>query len=158
MKNGKKPGFFDVDFSTTAALVGIGAPIHIFLPDVARAMGAECVIPPNAEVANAVGAVVGNVTAYVEVELLPNYTAGGIEGYFVKASDRQETFKERKEAEARCRSIASELARQEALRRGVTGEIRVTVEVSDRGVPDSKGNRVDLGSTFTGVAMGGAVL
>ncbi len=158
VKNGKNPGYFDVDFSTTAVLVGIGAPIHIFLPDVAQAMGAECVIPPNAGVANAVGAVVGNITAYVEVELLPNYTAGGIEGYFVKASDRQEIFKDRKDAEARCQVIAMELARQEALRRGVTGEIRVTVEVSDRGVPDSKGNRVDLGSTFTGIAMGGAVL
>ena len=158
VKNGKNPGYFDVDFSTTAVLVGIGAPIHIFLPDVAKAMGAECVIPPNAGVANAVGAVVGNITAYVEVELLPNYTAGGIEGYFVKASDRQEIFKDRKDAEARCQVIAMELARQEALRRGVTGEIRVTVEVSDRGVPDSKGNRVDLGSTFTGIAMGGAVL
>ena len=158
VKNGKTPGYFDVDFSTTAVLVGIGAPIHIFLPDVARAMGAECVIPPNAGVANAVGAVVGNVTAYVEVELLPNYTAGGIEGYFVKASDRQEIFKDRKDAEARCRSIAMELAREEAVRRGVTGDIRVSVETSDRGVPDSKGNRVDLGSTFTGIAMGGAVL
>ncbi len=158
IRSGKRSGYFDLDFNTSAALVGIGAPIHIFLPDVARAMGAECVIPPNAGVANAVGAVVGNITAYAEVELLPNYTAGGIEGYFVKASDRQEIFKDRKDAEARCRAVAMELARREALRRGVTGDIRVTAEVSDRGVPDSKGNRVDLGSTFTGVAMGGAVL
>ena len=158
IRSGKRSGYFDLDFNTSAALVGIGAPIHIFLPDVARAMGAECVIPPNAGVANAVGAVVGNITAYAEVELLPNYTAGGIEGYFVKASDRQEMYKERKDAEARCRVIASELARAEALRRGVTGDIRVTVELSDRGVPDAKGNRLDLGTTFTGIAMGGAVL
>ena len=157
-KRGVRSGFFDPAFATSAALVGIGAPIHIFLPDVARALGTDCVIPPSAGVANAVGAVVGNITAYAEVELLPNHTAGGIEGYFVKASDRQEIFKERKAAEDRCRAIAAELARAEAIRRGVTGELRVTVEAEDRSVPDSKGNRVDLGTTFTGAAMGGAVL
>jgi len=157
-KGDAAPGFFDPEFTTTAALVGIGAPIHIFLPDVARALGTECVIPPNAGVANAVGAVVGNISAEAEVELRPNYTADGIHGYFVSASDRQEYCETRAEAERRCEALSRELAAAEARRRGVTGELRISVETEERRVPDSKGLQVDLGTRFTATAMGGAVL
>ena len=131
---------------------------HIFLPDVARALGAECVIPPNAGVANAVGAVVGNISAEAEVELRPNHTADGIHGYFVCASDRQELVRERPKAVERCRALAEELAREEARRRGVVGDIRVTVEASDRVSVDSKGLSIDLGTRFVATAIGGAVL
>ena len=152
------PGFFDPDFTTTAALVGIGAPIHIFLPDVARALGAECIIPPNAGVANAVGAVVGNISAEAEVELRPNHTADGIHGYFVCASDRQELIRERPRAAERCRELARELAEEEARKRGVVGDIRITVEALDRVSTDSKGLSIDLGTRFIATAIGGAVL
>ncbi len=152
------PGFFDPDFTTTAALVGIGAPIHIFLPDVARALGAECIIPPNAGVANAVGAVVGNISAEAEVELRPNHTADGIHGYFVCASDRQELIRERPRAAERCRELARELAEEEARKRGVVGDIRITVEAVDRVSTDSKGLSIDLGTRFIATAIGGAVL
>ena len=159
LKTGKHiPGYFEADFTTTAALVGIGAPIHIFLPDVARALGAECIIPPNAGVANAVGAVVGNISAEVEVELRPNHTADGIHGYFVCASDRQELIRERPKAEERCRELAALLAREEARKRGVVGDIRVSVEAADQRSIDSKGLSIDLGTRFIGTAIGGAVL
>jgi N-methylhydantoinase A/oxoprolinase/acetone carboxylase beta subunit len=159
LKGGKAlPGYFDADFTTTAALVGIGAPLHIFLPDVARALGAECIIPPNAGVANAVGAVVGNISAEAEVELRPNHTADGIHGYFVRASDRQELVKDRTAAAERCRVLASELAVEEARKRGVVGDIRVTVEEEAQITTDSKGLSVDLGARFIGTAIGGAVL
>ena len=151
-------GYFDADFTTTAALVGIGAPIHIFLPDVARALGAECIIPPNAGVANAVGAVVGNISAEIEVELRPNHTADGIHGYFVCASDRQELVKERDQAAERCRALAKQLAEAEARKRGVVGDIRITVEEENRSSIDSKGLSIDLGTRFIGTAIGGAVL
>ncbi|MBR4691477.1 MAG: hydantoinase/oxoprolinase family protein [Oscillospiraceae bacterium] len=159
LKHGRgAPGYFETDFTTRAALVGIGAPIHIFLPDVARALGAECIIPPNAGVANAVGAVVGNISAEVEVELRPNHTADGIHGYFVRASDRQELVKDRKQAAERCRLLAAQLAREEAKKRGVTGDIRVTVESEDQQSTDAKGLSVDLGTLFTATAIGGMVL
>ncbi|HET6485350.1 MAG TPA: hydantoinase/oxoprolinase family protein, partial [Spirochaetia bacterium] len=52
-------GLLGFRFATPAALVGIGAPIHIFLPAVAEALGTRCVIPANAGVANALGAIAG---------------------------------------------------------------------------------------------------
>jgi len=48
-------------------LVAIGAPVGAYYPEVARRLGAALVIPPHAEVCNAVGAVAGVVSQTVEI-------------------------------------------------------------------------------------------
>lgn len=53
-------------------LVAIGAPVAAYMPDVARYLHTELVIPPHAEVANAVGAVVGGVIQRRRVLILPS--------------------------------------------------------------------------------------
>jgi N-methylhydantoinase A/oxoprolinase/acetone carboxylase beta subunit len=50
-------------------VVGVGASAHIHHPPVGHALGVEVVIPPHAEVANAVGAVVGAVRVTIEYEI-----------------------------------------------------------------------------------------
>jgi hypothetical protein len=62
-------GFLTSSFSTDLTLVGIGAPTHIFLPDIAGILKTRCVIPQNAEVANAVGAITGNVMAEARITI-----------------------------------------------------------------------------------------
>ena len=42
-------------------LIAVGAPSHSYYPTVAREMGVELISPPHADVANAVGAVLGKV-------------------------------------------------------------------------------------------------
>ena len=54
--------------------------------------------------------------------------------------------------------MAAQLAEEEARKRGVVGDIRVTVEEENRSSIDSKGLSIDLGTRFLGVAIGGAVL
>lgn len=157
-RRGETAPYFDAAFTTRAALVGIGAPIHIFLPDVAAAMGTECVIPPYAGVANAVGAVVGNVAAAVEVEVRPNHTPGGIKGFFVCSSESSEHVWLREEALALARDTARRLARQEAVERGVLGDLHVTVEEENSVGQAAKGHMVDLGALVTATAVGGMVL
>ncbi len=48
-------------FSLPRPVVAIGAPVAAYLPQVAAALHTELVIPPHAEVANAVGAVAGGI-------------------------------------------------------------------------------------------------
>ena len=52
-----------IGFSVNAAqpIIGIGAPVRAYLPDVCEGFGREPVIPQHAEVANAVGAVAGRI-------------------------------------------------------------------------------------------------
>jgi N-methylhydantoinase A/oxoprolinase/acetone carboxylase beta subunit len=158
-----KPGagsgpFFISDFKVNASLVGIGAPIHIFLPDVALALGTDCVIPENAGVANAVGAVVGNIAASVEVEVRPNHTPGGIKGFYVSTSEENIYVYSRDEAVNIAREKAKELALTEAKDRGVMGDITIELEEENFTGRAAREQVLDLGTRVNATAIGGAVL
>ena len=60
-------------FVSPAAFVGVGAPIHVFLPRVAEIFGAECVIPEAAAVTNALGALIGQIRAEYTSEVQVRY-------------------------------------------------------------------------------------
>lgn len=116
---------------TPAALIGIGGPIHLFLPAAAEALGAECIIPECAPTANAVGAAAGQLSVSVRAEIRPHglnplSEDGGdfevlCEGqpprYFDKAAEAAGW------AEARLRELAAARLREQ----GAVGEIRFTV-------------------------------
>ena len=156
-REGSGTGYFSVAFPIKAALVGIGAPIHIFLPDVARALGAECIIPSNAGVANAVGAVVGNINAEVRVEVRPNHTPGGTDGYFVTLGQERAYYKQREDAEKAAEEYALQSVREEAVKRGIAGDMKVTLRREDRRGTSTTA-WLDLGTVIIANAIGGAVL
>ena len=52
-------------------IIGIGAPIHLYLADAARLLETEAVIPPHADVANAIGAITGGVVIHHQIEIEP---------------------------------------------------------------------------------------
>jgi N-methylhydantoinase A/oxoprolinase/acetone carboxylase beta subunit len=56
-------------FALKRPIVAIGAPVEAYMPRVAQLLHTELVIPAHAEVANAVGAVVGGVLQRVEVKI-----------------------------------------------------------------------------------------
>jgi N-methylhydantoinase A/oxoprolinase/acetone carboxylase beta subunit len=60
---------FQLRFSPSMPLVGVGAPASSYYPAVAQALGVELQLPPFAEVANAVGAVLGQVSQRVHLTL-----------------------------------------------------------------------------------------
>ena len=143
-------GSLDFKFSTQLALVGLGAPVHIFLPDVAKALGARCVIPEHAGVANALGAIIGNITASREVEIRPDYDALGIKGYFVMGAT-QSYHEELEDAADAAQKIAIMEAKREAKRRGAVGEIMVSTQT----VEDSSQEGICFGIKVTAKAVGG---
>jgi len=58
---------FALQFSPDLPLVGVGAPAGSYYPAVARGLGVRLVVPPHAHVANAVGAVLGQVAQRVHI-------------------------------------------------------------------------------------------
>lgn len=56
-----KSDFISFNVVANQPIIGIGAPVRAYLPDVCVEFGTEPVIPPHAEVANAVGAVAGRI-------------------------------------------------------------------------------------------------
>jgi N-methylhydantoinase A/oxoprolinase/acetone carboxylase beta subunit len=61
------PHVFQLRFAPELPLVAVGAPAGSYYPEVARGLGMRLVVPPFAEVANAVGAVLGEVSQRVHV-------------------------------------------------------------------------------------------
>lgn len=146
--------FFRYQFHTRAALVGIGAPIHIFLPDVAKALGTRCVIPPDAGVANAIGAVVGNIRATCDIEIKPQYTIAGIDGFIVFGKTRNSHVSDRSEAVSIGEREARSAAEEEAVRRGASGHIALTSKVIMNAAEARDGSEILLGIRVSATAIG----
>jgi N-methylhydantoinase A/oxoprolinase/acetone carboxylase beta subunit len=64
---GGAPSVFSLRFAPELPLVAVGAPAHSYYPAVARSLGMVLELPQHAEVANAVGAVLGQVSQRVHV-------------------------------------------------------------------------------------------
>jgi len=65
---GKAPASdLDCRLALRHPIVAVGAPVEAYLPRVARQLDTDLVIPPHAEVANAVGAVAGGVVLQQQV-------------------------------------------------------------------------------------------
>lgn len=114
---------------TPAALVGIGAPIHLFLPEVAKALGTRCIIPENAPVANALGAAVCNITATSTVVVEPSRDDMGAETFYVYAPSRRICAADYDEALSLAKEEAQKEALAEAKRRGADGDIALSLDI-----------------------------
>ena len=122
---------FAVCFKSNATLVGVGAPTHVFLGEVAQAMGAPFVVPEHAGVANAVGAAVSHVLVEKRVKVVPLRGMDGVvSAYQVRGSGDAKLFRRPDDALQAARDMVRDHAIQEARRRGSTGELACEIEES----------------------------
>ena len=138
---------------TDYSLVGIGAPIHIFLDDVAKLLGTHAVIPKHYEVANALGAIMGSISATHSVDIRPNSGAESITGYTVYGNDGSVFFEQMADAEQYAVSEAKKGARAEAIRRGAVGRLTVTTNIAQNEAELSE-CMIYLGTRVTAHAVG----
>jgi len=128
---------FGVSLNLKRTLVAIGAPVATYYPDVADSLHTELVIPSHAEVANAVGAVVGSVMQSVRVLISPLDGGGGDRGkrasgelFRVHCEDGVHDFHELEEAA----SFAVEVAKartEELARRAGASSVKVVADRED---------------------------
>ena len=114
--------------SLKVPLVGIGAPASIFLPSVARSLGAEFILPAHYGVANAVGTVVGNVMVREEASIFPCTEGAVITGSFVRMANHQQHFDTYQQALAFAREA---LAKEVLERAKAAGADMVEVETQE---------------------------
>lgn len=123
-RSGADP-FLNLPLTTPAALVGVGAPTHLYLPEVAALLGTRAILPEYASTANALGAAVSCISAEVTLELRPKSTWDGPNCYQLTGGGEPRLFSSLDEAVAEGRRLAGELAQQEARRRGALGQLTV---------------------------------
>ncbi len=151
---GGEKQFFSLAFNSVATLVGIGAPTHIFIKKVAEVMGVEYCIPKHSEVANAVGAIVANISATATVKVVPNYTDGGLFGYRVESTDEHHIIDELADAYKLAERLAFEAATRLVKEHGLSEEPSVNVQRKEKKAISSDGTDVHLESLVVATAFG----
>jgi len=113
-RSGQSAPVFALRFAPDVPLVAVGAPAGSYYPRVAQALGVRLELPPHAEVANAVGAVLGQVSQ--RVHLTVSQPVRGVFRVFTRVGPRD--FDTVAAAVAHAQGLASEEALRHALDAG----------------------------------------
>jgi N-methylhydantoinase A/oxoprolinase/acetone carboxylase beta subunit len=142
------PGISRFTISLDRPLVGLGASAAVYYPAVAEMLGAEAVIPADSDVANAIGAVVGQVRASVTVVI-----TSPEDGRFLIAGGGESVIMT---GESDALSAARELARSVAVAKAkLEGAEDVTVAVAEEvDAAEIEGYRKIIEARITAVAVG----
>ena len=157
LKEGNKINPLSVYFRSEYPLIGIGAPAGIFISKTAELLGTEAIIPKHYEVANALGAIIGGISAEATVEIKPVTSAAGITGYIVHGKTGAKKFRKINEAVAFAVKEAEDAAEKEARSRGAKGAVALSNSVTDQKA-NAKDSPVYLGTAVTARAVGSAGL
>ncbi len=130
-------------------LVGIGAPASTYFPDVAERLNTTLVVPPNADVANAVGAVVGCVMFRAHAHITPLDQVR----CRVHAPNGMSDFQDLEVAAVWASEQVRAHARSEARLAGAD-EVELQVHREDNVAEDTAGLKVFFGSEISATAFG----
>ena len=121
-------------------VVGIGAPIHFFLPRAAKALGAEAVLPQDADVANAIGAITSNVVVKRHLRIVPNQEGG----FLIEGLVGARHFQNFAEADAFAREELARMVRNLAEAAGTSSRV-VELRTEDQIPTTADGRQIFMG-------------
>ncbi len=131
---------FSFHIKSCMSIIGLGGPSSIFVPDVAKALGVTAIVPELSQVANALGAALGNITfsVTVTVDCLYGYE-GKSTGLTVTSSGERIPFEldDLEQAVSYAKKRAEFLALKESKERGILGEPDTKTEVTEKMYPDT---------------------
>jgi len=143
---------YEVAINFNHPVIGIGAPIKFFLPQAVTPFKAKAIVPENADVANAIGAITSHVFIQKQLWIVPGKEDGfiveGISGarkfkniddadWFVREELADIIHKKAIEAGTSCRSITFET--KDSIPLAASGEavfLKRTISASLKGRPD----------------------
>ena len=140
---------FDAALSLKHPLLAIGAPVGSYYPEIARRLRTRLVIPPFAEVSNAVGAVAGGIMQRVTVTVTS--PADGI--FRTHLASGIKDFVDLEAACTAARLWATETAEAQAKAAGAV-EIELFHERDDKVFEQPGGMRIFMESTIAATAFG----
>ena len=146
---------YSVGMKLNMPIVGIGAPVGAWLPDVAKVFDTELILPENYDVGNAIGAISSSVTEVVELS---------VRAAFQDFSDEPECtvyngedafeFPDKDEAIEFAIEEATKIATKRAIESGAS-EVNVEYKVDETCIDvEGKGKKVFRGATVLVRASG----
>jgi len=138
-------------------IIGIGAPVGVYLPPIANRMHTELVIPDHPELGNAVGAITGSIVESVEALIRPKDGYATVLNPPCKlfTSEGTKEFPNVEEAVQYAKSWGSATSRERAFGAGAN-DVEIVIDRADNIFSLSKENReggllIDIKITITAV-------
>lgn len=117
-----------LSLTTPLPLIGIGAPIHVFLPKTAELLETRAILSEYSCVANALGAAASRRIASAQVSVTAVYDGFSLTGYRVTEDCEDHFFESKEEAIACGRQAAITAVRKRALLQGLGTDPDICVE------------------------------
>jgi N-methylhydantoinase A/oxoprolinase/acetone carboxylase beta subunit len=130
-------------------VIGIGAPAAFFVPDACARLHAQAIIPPHADVANAVGAIIGSISIRQQVRITTDENGGMRLGGVPDAP----IYKTIEDATAAAEAYLRETLARQAAKAGCTTPC-ITVTSDDTIAPATDGTAIFICRTIEGAAAG----
>ncbi len=150
--NGSQDGDLSCELTLRRPLVAIGAPVGAYMPRVAEQLHTQLIIPPHAEVANAVGAVAGGVIQRLRVLISP---LDGGERFRLHLPDGVHDFDDLEQAVAYAQQVMSPYVEARAQQAGAE-QVEVQMARTDHQakVAAGWGQEIYLGTELIFTAVG----
>jgi N-methylhydantoinase A/oxoprolinase/acetone carboxylase beta subunit len=140
---------YEVAINLKHPVIGIGAPVKFFLPQAVAPFKAKAILPENADVANAIGAITSHV--FIQKQL---WIAPGEEGDFIiEGISGARTFKNIDEADRFAREELTDLVHKKAMEAGTSCR-SITFETKDSIPLAATGEAVFLKRTISASLKG----
>jgi N-methylhydantoinase A/oxoprolinase/acetone carboxylase beta subunit len=140
---------YDVAISFKHPVIGIGAPIKFFLPQAVAPFKAKAILPENADVANAIGAITSHVFIEKQLWIVP-----GKEGDFiVEGISGARKFNKIDDADRFAREELEKIVLKKAIEAG-TSSRSITFEIKDSRPLASTGEAIFLKRTLSASLKG----
>ncbi len=123
---------YSLNLNLNKKIIGIGAPVSAYLPDVAAKFNTDLLLPVNSEVGNAVGAITGTVMETVEVQIKPKAGMSNTDNppSVIFTSKGRKAFPNLEEAKAFAIEFANKEATDLAMKAGADS-VELVCEVRD---------------------------
>lgn len=140
---------FSVQINLHLPVIGIGAPVHFFLPQAAARLSTKAVIPQNADVANAVGAITSRIVIRRKIDI----TSPQTDSYQIVTQAGVKLFRDLEKACTCAKAVLVDQVRGLAAAAG-TSTSRVDIWHEDRAPEIADGSSVFLGRTIFAQIIG----
>ena len=140
---GQENPHYGVSITLKRPVIGIGAPIGYFLPKAVQPLGGRAILPDDADVANAIGAITSNVVIKKQLRIIP----GDQGGFRVEGVAGTHQFREFDDADEFARKELVKTVRERALAAGTSCQ-NVKLKIQDQLPKTTTGDSIFMGRIF----------
>jgi len=140
---------YEVSVNLKHPVIGIGAPIKFFLSQAVAPFKATAILPENADVANAIGAITSHVFIQKQLWIAP----GKDGGFIVEGISGARKFKNIVDADRFAREELTDIVHKKAIEAGTSCR-NITFETKDSTPLASTGEAIFLGRTISASLKG----